>query len=82
MLLPHLVPVQEGALSSQDAVQRLGGWPEGLSNCEISGLSFFVVLSLYRHICKSTLAPVHEIEIRALRLCDPTKAAGEIGNVV
>lgn len=52
----------------------------GLSNCEISDLSFFVVLSLYRHICKSTLAPVHEIEIRA-PVCDPTKAAGETGNV-
>lgn len=56
VVLPRLVPVEEGVLSSQDRVQRLGGWPKGLSNCEISG--FFVVPGLYRHICKSTLASV------------------------
>lgn len=59
-VLPYLVPVEEGALSSGDGVQRLGGWPEGLSRCEISGLCLFVVPGLHRHICKSTLAPVLE----------------------
>lgn len=66
VVLPRLVPVEEGALSSQDRVQRLGGWPKGLSNCEISDLCFFVVPGLYRHICKSTLAPVLEHEIWSL----------------
>lgn len=63
VVLPRLVPAEEGALSSQDRVQRLGGWPKGLSNCEISDLCFFVVPGLYRHICKSTLASVLENEI-------------------
>lgn len=55
--------VEEGALSSQDRVQRLGGRPKGLSNCEISDSCFFVVSGLYRHICKSTLASELENEI-------------------
>lgn len=74
--LPHLFPVEEGALSSQDGVQRLGGGPKGRSNCHISDLCFsffFVVLSLYLHICKSTLAPAHETEIQSM--CVPAKAA-------
>ena len=63
VVLPRLVPVEDGALGSQDGVQRLGGRPTGLSNCEISDLCFFVVPRLYRHICKSALASVPENEI-------------------
>ena len=67
--------------SSQDRVQRLGGWPKGLSNCEISDLCFSVVPGLYSHICKSTLASVLENEIQSLSDSTVQKLLEKGGNL-